>query len=198
MSAWLSRIRRVFFKPLFGTVPIPRDTRVDPSQFPETEFPLHCPCCGYLLRGVPDGPCPECGTPFERSLRIVQQYVREPWSVHQYPTRFARFARGVSRATWMTWAVVLGSVLALGGLGWLYPDTYKGLALSWTAGGTRLGRVLNLAPVLFLTVVGALYGLLIASALLNLHFHVKHSKKRRRVVDEIKQASRDAAPRPDR
>ena len=27
---------------------------------------LHCPRCGYNLRGLPDGKCPECGTPFER------------------------------------------------------------------------------------------------------------------------------------
>jgi hypothetical protein len=28
---------------------------------------LHCPTCGYNLRGLPDGACPECGGRFERA-----------------------------------------------------------------------------------------------------------------------------------
>ena len=35
---------------------------------------LHCPACGYNLRGLPDGDCPECGTPFERAtLSALEQ-----------------------------------------------------------------------------------------------------------------------------
>ena len=67
----------VLNKPLFGTRVIPRDAAVDPKHFSEDEYPVHCPKCGYLLRGLPDGRCPECGTPFERGRLLVQQYVRE-------------------------------------------------------------------------------------------------------------------------
>ena len=36
------------------------------GEHSDTEIRLHCPMCGYNLRGLPDGKCPECGTPFER------------------------------------------------------------------------------------------------------------------------------------
>ena len=36
------------------------------GEHAEAELRLHCPRCGYNLRGLPDGKCPECGTPFER------------------------------------------------------------------------------------------------------------------------------------
>lgn len=61
--------------PLFGAREIPRDVAVDPAQFSEEEYPVNCPKCGYLLRGLPDGNCPECGKPFERGRLLVLQYV---------------------------------------------------------------------------------------------------------------------------
>lgn len=56
---------------------IPPETKVDPSAFSEDEFPVVCPKCEYLLRGLPDGRCPECGRPFERGRLLVEQYVIE-------------------------------------------------------------------------------------------------------------------------
>jgi len=56
---------------------IPPDARVDPEHFPEKDFPLYCPVCEYLLRGLPSERCPECGTPFDRGSLLVQQYVIE-------------------------------------------------------------------------------------------------------------------------
>ena len=72
------RLVRFMTRPMFGTRVIPRNARVDPDVFSEDEFPLWCGQCNYLLRGLPDGRCPECGTPFEKSHLLVQQYVRDP------------------------------------------------------------------------------------------------------------------------
>ena len=75
-SGRLSRIRRILYYPLWGHV-VPRDAKVDPKRFPEDEFPVWCPKCRYLLRGISDGRCPECGSPFEMGRLLVRQYVRE-------------------------------------------------------------------------------------------------------------------------
>lgn len=61
---------------------IPADTRVDPSLFPEDEFPLVCPKCNYSLRGLPDNICPECGSQFDRGRLLVEQYVIEGGKRH--------------------------------------------------------------------------------------------------------------------
>ena len=73
----LARVRRLLYRPLFGTFVVPKDARVDPAPFSDEEFPVHCPKCRYLLRGLPDGACPECGKPFERGALLVRQYVFE-------------------------------------------------------------------------------------------------------------------------
>jgi hypothetical protein len=65
---------REFDRPLFGTVVIPGDARVDPEHFPEEDFPVHCPRCEYLLRGLAEERCPECGEPFDRGRLLVLQY----------------------------------------------------------------------------------------------------------------------------
>jgi hypothetical protein len=67
------RIRRL----LSYSAGIPPDTRVDPDRFPEDRFPLYCPQCDYLLRGLSCHRCPECGQEFERGRLLVEQYVLE-------------------------------------------------------------------------------------------------------------------------
>ncbi len=49
--------------------------RVDPTSFPEDEFPIFCMICDYELRGLPEPRCPECGTPFDRGRLLVRSYV---------------------------------------------------------------------------------------------------------------------------
>lgn len=53
---------------------IPLGTAVDPALFPEDEFPVECLGCGYELRGLPDGRCPECGREFARGELLVSVY----------------------------------------------------------------------------------------------------------------------------
>src|SRR3972149_2325562 len=72
---WREAIILALNKPLFGTRVIPHDAVVDPTPFPEDGFPTLCDGCGYLLRGIADGNCPECGTPFARGRLLVTQYV---------------------------------------------------------------------------------------------------------------------------
>lgn len=72
----LSKLNR----PLFGTLVIPAEARVDPQHFPDADFPVHCPHCDYLLRGLPEPRCPECGQPFDRGRLLVQQYVERQGS----------------------------------------------------------------------------------------------------------------------
>ncbi len=72
----LNSLALVLKKPLFGTTVIPRGAMVDPAQFPEEEYPVHCTKCQYCLNGLPDGRCPECGTEFDRGQLLVSTYVR--------------------------------------------------------------------------------------------------------------------------
>jgi len=81
---------------------IPPDARVDPNRFPESRFPLYCPVCDYLLRGLPTERCPECGTPFNRGRLLVQQYVVEQgkrsWK------RTGKYAK---------WLLIIGGLLSI-------------------------------------------------------------------------------------
>ena len=81
--AWLN-------KPLFGTKVIPPDARVDPARFPEDEFPLYCPKCDYLLRGLAEDRCPECGKSFDRGRLLVVNYVQDPFRRTWRHTRIGR------------------------------------------------------------------------------------------------------------
>jgi hypothetical protein len=71
----LEWLRRLLRKPIFGTRVIPKDASVDPSLFPEDEYPVACPKCWYSLHQLPDGRCPECGTAFQRGRLLVRLYV---------------------------------------------------------------------------------------------------------------------------
>lgn len=70
----LAALASLLRKPLFGTVVIPRGATVDPTLFPEDDYPVYCTKCGYSLRGLSDGKCPECGTQFERGQLLVWTY----------------------------------------------------------------------------------------------------------------------------
>jgi hypothetical protein len=83
-----SRLDALLHKPLFGSTAILRGARLDSSRFTEDEFPVSCARCGYLLRGLPDGLCPECGEPFDRAGLLVQEYIHDPV---RHPVTHARW-----------------------------------------------------------------------------------------------------------
>jgi hypothetical protein len=80
---------------------IPPETRVDPSLFPEENYPVFCPECDYLLRGLPDNRCPECGREFERGGLLVEQYVRESGK-HSHPV-----SRRWALRTWRAGSLIM-------------------------------------------------------------------------------------------
>lgn len=67
------RLKRVLSVHLWG---LRSDARVDPAGFPDDEYPVACPQCGYSLRGLSAGRCPECGRAFERGRLLLAQYAR--------------------------------------------------------------------------------------------------------------------------
>ncbi|MGE0479990.1 MAG: hypothetical protein AB7Q17_05905 [Phycisphaerae bacterium] len=74
MSDGTRRTRPSIFERLFGY--IPAGLEVDPAAFPETEFPVACLECGYMLHSIAQGRCPECGTAFSRGNLLVRIYAR--------------------------------------------------------------------------------------------------------------------------
>lgn len=110
----------------------PAGTSVDPARFPEDEFPVVCLNCGYSLRALPDGKCPECGRPFERGVLLVDMYVylRRPRADAR--PRISRLLFWTIAACWSSvfwgpcipgfstielhWRNVVGVVFLLGGI----------------------------------------------------------------------------------
>ena len=91
-----SRWRRLLrYRMAYGEM-IPPEARVDPEAFSEEEFPVFCPDCDYLLRGLPDGRCPECGRYFERGRLLVEQYAIEAGK--RYWKRTSKYAKWTSIA----------------------------------------------------------------------------------------------------
>jgi len=81
-------------RPLFGTRVIPRDARLDLETLAEADFPIYCEKCGYLLRGLPEERCPECGSVFDRRKLLLKQYVHDWFG---YTARSSRVGRWVIR-----------------------------------------------------------------------------------------------------
>ncbi len=69
---------------------------------PESDQPIFCVGCGYDVRTLPvDGPCPECGTPIERSLGGPRLAAADPrW--------LARLTLGQSLIAWGLYTALLG------------------------------------------------------------------------------------------
>ena len=84
---------------------IPPNSSVNPERFSEEEFPVWCVTCEYLLRGIADGNCPECGQDFKRSRLLVTLYVSEFGYATWKRTRTARFANALLVASLAALAV---------------------------------------------------------------------------------------------
>ncbi len=122
---------------------IPPNARVDAADFSEAEFPVHCPECGYLLAGVPEPRCPECGRPFDRGRLLVEQYVlaRSPqqpgtcrgWLAVLFGAKGLIVAVGVFTLLAWSWAPIwLGSLVHEYGM-WMRGVLYVTSAVALTA-----------------------------------------------------------------
>jgi hypothetical protein len=173
----LERVRQILYRPVFGTQVVPADARVDPTQFPEEEFPVYCPKCEYLLRGLPDGRCPECGEPFERAELLVLEYAR--W-------RVMRQKRYNQTMAWLG-AIALTVFVAAIALHTFFTWRVSGIASNGKAAGTlqplidQWVSVVNGLLFVHLTVLGVL---VVAGAVATVRYR-RRAAQRRRIVAGI-------------
>jgi hypothetical protein len=153
---------------------IPPETRVDPSPFSEDEFPVFCSKCDYLLRGLPDSRCPECGREFDRGRLLVDQYVTE-YGKRSYGARgkWSSRTRLVGTVTMILCLVPLVVVQCV--------DQYGG-SLSQASGSDKLVHVCAFASIAA-CFVGLV--LLMVSGVLIAPLAVRSRRKRRRVLDAV-------------
>ncbi len=93
---------------------IPVGASVEPALFPEDEYPVRCLTCGYSLRGLPDGRCPECGASFERGRLLVDIYARSRRPAGDRWRRVTMWLINLSLiGLALVWVVMLGVWLAV-------------------------------------------------------------------------------------
>lgn len=174
-------VGRFLQKPLFGTTVIPPDATVDPALFPEDEYPVHCTKCGYDLRGLPDGKCPECGTTFERGHLLVSTYVNAPAG--------ARWRNSAARK-WFWLFVVLGmAVPQIPGLA-VTCLSYFGYFDAANARSLAVLPFLSRARLIVWTVILASLLCLISALVIGIKAR-PHGwcKRRRAIIDAMRQAN---------
>lgn len=163
---------------------LPADTRVDPSLFPEDEFPVYCPSCDYLLRGLSDSRCPECGTPFDRGRLLVAQYVVEQGR-RQWPqvSKWARWTLTLSYALAIGW---LGGMLFIGFSAASGTNTRGVQVLDWLFDKAGL-RTLGLSPAVVLVILPATLCVILAAMSYGLRtqWNRHRNEKCKRVQDQI-------------
>lgn len=175
-DAWEDSIRWLLGKDPVAGQTVGPDGVVDPASFPEDEFPVRCPRCNYLLRGLPDGRCPECGTAFERGRLLVAQYVLKPtW--RSIPT--GKWTDRLLSAGVLLWAFALGMAYALAQCAWarLTPVSAPPSA-DWLFAGIRSFLVVMLLATLVL---------LVGVALCMFQVH-RHQIKRGRVLRSLRRS----------
>lgn len=163
-------LKRWLNKPLFGTRVIPKDAVVDATAFSEDEYPVHCTKCGYLLRGLEDGLCPECGTFFERGRLLVVQYFQS-WKGPAW--RDSATGRWSQRLATMGTVLIIAGALGVLGLKWASPT----VQLSLTQAGSR-----NYVVIAFLGTFAIGYITLMISGLLTARTYPPDAKKKRRAI----------------
>lgn len=129
---------------------LPSGARVDPAAFEEDEYPVHCLNCGYALRGLPDGLCPECGKEFSRSLLLVEIYARGRRPKHDGWRRLVKvgFIASIVASAVVPATCVIGLLLLR-----IAPDTARGVLMN-----SRLFAVVQLTSfwLMFAPVCGIL------------------------------------------
>jgi hypothetical protein len=165
-------------RPIFGTRVIPRDARVDPALFPEDEFPIHCRKCGYLLRGLPDGLCPECGTPFERGRLLVVTYVDDPLRRTWRHTRAGRVFIGLTIGGLAAIAASYSGVIIYGLWVWVMSRNKLRVPPAAVSAPSVMYAIMSVVQVL------VLFSLIGCGLVLYRDFR-RVADKRRRVIDAI-------------
>ncbi len=176
----ISAVWSLLHKPLFGTHVIPRDASVDPTLFPEQEYPVYCSKCSYLLRGLPDGKCPECGTSFERGHLLVRTYVTA-WGGALWRDSPAR--------KWYWRFIVAGTALPfLSGLGFMCLKYF----VDWTSPSPPSSATLDVA---FRLIHALAAGMFVGPVLQFVAFGIAVKSyprgswnRRRAIIDAIRQA----------
>jgi hypothetical protein len=108
----------------------------DLEALPEKEFPVFCPQCDYLLRGLPDDRCPECGKSFERSRLLLQQYIDEDGK------RSCRKLNRTAKVCFIAGIVLVACAILFGlGITLVNPSeltAYCAASLMWIGGALQL------------------------------------------------------------
>ena len=177
---WRRSVEQVLNRGLFSAPVIPRDGAVDSNLFSEDEFPIYCPKCSYLLRGLPDGRCPECGTFFERERLLVQQYVFQDGEPAWRSTRTGKWVRRM---------MIAGSllVLLLSGVGYGVHELARSRVTptSASAAADAILRSWFLPLLVLMSILGML--LLVGAVMCVRQFYL-NSTKRRRILDALQNA----------
>jgi hypothetical protein len=168
----MNKLRRILgFRMAYGDV-IPPEARVDPAQFPEEKYPLSCPKCDYLLRGLPQDRCPECGSEYERGRLLVQQYVIEGGK--RITQRSRRFANRALIIGFLFFFAPMALITLLASL-MLYMSVNTSPVIDW----------LMSSKMRFLAPISAGLILMLVSALLNLRTAAKTHKKCKSVFEGL-------------
>ena len=170
----------VLHRPLFGTHVIPRNASVDPTLFPEEEYPVYCSKCSYLLRGLPDGRCPECGASFERGHLLVRTYVTA-WGGALWRDSVAR--------KWYWRFMVVGIALPfLSGLGFMCLNYFVDRTSPSPPSSATLDATLRLVYALVALMFVGLVLQLVAAVIATIAYPRGSWKRRRAIIDAIRQA----------
>ncbi len=172
-------VRSFLRRPLFGIRVIPRDACVDPTLFPEQDYPVQCSKCDYLLRGLADGKCPECGTAFKRGQLLVRDYVTAfGWASWTGSAGWKWLLRVMAAWGYLTFPCILGFVI-------LKPFLLSGLQNPPASGTMNSSLYLFYG---FLTIICAGVVLLLVAVVMAIKSYRRGSWKRRAIIDAIKQS----------
>ncbi|MCH7885371.1 MAG: hypothetical protein IIC01_08985 [Planctomycetes bacterium] len=178
-TQWLAKLRRIFrYRIAFGRI-IPPNARANPAQFSEAEFPIVCPKCDYLLRGLTVPRCPECGRDFDRGRLLVEQYVIEGGLGRK--GRVSKFAKWCMYFT----AIVIFAMFGVGFLLWfLLPPPSEVLSATQAE---RIGAFLMPVTICLMVTLPVSVAVVIRRMILRF----RNRKKARRVLESCKHDAPD-------
>ncbi len=193
MRSVLRSLRSFLNRPVFGTRVIPKHARVDPERFSEREFPVWCPACGYALRGLAGGRCPECGREFERGRLLVEIYVLRRWD----PASNRSWIGKVWRRTLSLMFVCHVAICAIAAVCWLWsrahPGALKVMFQQWMVAGMNQGWLQLVPGVVYVMAVLLTLGAATIEILMVAHWS-SIRRKRRRILAAIDDHSLPQAP----